>query len=59
MDNPIEKFVDSFEKLIRAVVGEQLVKHGLIAGQTEQKFAEEIKEARKEIAEGLANADAQ
>ncbi len=56
-DNPIEKFVESFEKLIRAVVAEQFVKKGLVASQKDDHYEEDIRKARKEIADGLANAD--
>lgn len=54
--NPFEGFVNSFQGLIVAVVGEQLAKNGVI-GKYPESFAKDIKKARTEIIEFLSAQD--
>lgn len=53
--DPIEAFVDSFESLIRAIVGAEMSRNGVI-GKYPHEFDNKIKVARKEI---IANLKAQ
>jgi hypothetical protein len=55
---PFEQFVDSFEKLIRAVVLEEMATRGVISAKPDE-YTAAVETARKEIIANLTAQDAE
>lgn len=54
--DPIQQFVDSVENLMKAVVGQEMSKHGLISKYPEN-FTPDVEKAKKEMYDFMVSQD--